>query len=298
MEIFWDNDIAEIVYDYAWLIFFIGIIIIAFLGIKYLKNKKVIKLDFTFETEEKNKKMEKLTKQYILSCIIVIIISGVCFAGIRIIMLRNFSCDILPDYSRLIKEWINPDGSTGAIYADKPIIYLYPEKETEVTVKLSYPEKLTCSYPEYGNFWNVIAKPNGDLIDLATGRNLYALYWEGINSIEVNEGEGFVVKGEDTIDFLEEKLDILGLSERETNEFIVYWLPQMEPNEYNFIRFETLKEINENMPLEISPKPDSVIRVMMCWKPLLEEKEVEEQKLATPSREGFTVVEWGGSRID
>jgi len=212
-------------------------------------------------------------------------------------MLRNFSCGVLPSPGS-VGYITNPDGSRTFIAADKPIMYLYPEQETEVTVKLKKPEKLTCTYPKYKEAWNVMAKPNGDLVDLNTGRNLYALYWEGINTTKVNEDEGFIVKGKDTTGFLEEKLATLGLTEREANEFIMYWLPQMEPNEYNFIRFETIEEINENMPLDIYPKPDSIIRVMMEWKPLTEKKEIKEQELITPVREGFTVVEWGGSRID
>ena len=51
------------------------------------------------------------------------------------------------------------------------------------------------------------------------------------------------------------------------------------------------------MPLEITPKPDSVIRVMMEWKGLNKKVEVKEQTLTTPVREGFTVVEWGGTEI-
>ena len=30
-------------------------------------------------------------------------------------------------------------------HADKPIIYLYPEKDMEVSVKLGQPEQITCS---------------------------------------------------------------------------------------------------------------------------------------------------------
>ena len=35
--------------------------------------------------------------------------------------------------------------------------------------------------------------------------------------------EGFVVKGEDSAAFLEEKLEILGLNYKEAEEFIIYW---------------------------------------------------------------------------
>ena len=109
--------------------------------------------------------------------------------------------------------------------------------------------------------------------------------------------EGFVVKGVDTIKFLEEKLEILGLKEKESEEFIIYWLPQMEKNKYNYIRFEKIDEINKEMPLNISKKPDSVIRIMMNFKALDKKVDIKEQKLENPKREGFTVVEWGGTEI-
>ncbi len=181
--------------------------------------------------------------------------------------------------------------------AAKPIIYIYPETETEVSVKLGNPEKITCSYPKYEGEWKVKASPNGDLVDLKTGRNLYSLYWEGINDNSSKMKEGFVVKGEDTAKFLEEKLEILGLNEREAEEFIIYWLPKMEKNNYNYIRFKSLEEINANMPLEIEPSPDTLIRVMMEFKGLNKPINIETQKLEKIERKGYTVVEWGGTEL-
>lgn len=181
--------------------------------------------------------------------------------------------------------------------AYKPVIYLYPTETTEVTVKVGRPKNLTHTYPKYENEWKVIANPNGDLTDTKTGRSLYCLYWEGKNIIKPTMNEGFVVKGEDTISFLEEKLSILGLNEREANEFIIYWLPKLEPNKYNYIRFQTMEQIEENMPLEITPKPDSTIRIVMEYKALEEPIEVKEQQLSTPQRTGFTAVEWGGTEL-
>ena len=180
---------------------------------------------------------------------------------------------------------------------DKPIIYLYPEEEIQITVTLGKYENTTCVYPEYNDGWNVIAKPNGDLIDLNTGRNLYALYWESISNVQTSDNSGFVVKGIDTAKFLEEKLAILGLTDREAQEFIIYWLPQMQDNNYNYIRFATMEEINEMMPLHFSTEPDSLIRILMTFKPLNNYIDVPEQKLTTPIREGFVVVEWGGSKL-
>ena len=56
-------------------------------------------------------------------------------------------------------------------------------------------------------------------------------------------------------------------------------------------------EINKNMPIEINPNPDTIIRVLMTFKGLEEPMEVEEQKLITPNRNGFVAVEWGGTEI-
>ena len=157
-----------------------------------------------------------------------------------------------------------------AIIEAKPIIYIYPTTTTEVEVKMGNPERLTCTYPKYNEEkgWKVIAKPNGELEDKETGRKLYALYWEGQNIKDYTKEndkikEGFCIEGKDTAKFLEEKLKILGLNEREAEEFIVYWLPQMEKNKYNYIRFQSMEEINENMPLEITPNPETLIRVVI-----------------------------------
>ena len=179
----------------------------------------------------------------------------------------------------------------------KPLVYLYPEKEIDVYIKLANADKITTSYPKYINGWNVKAYPDGRLIDTNTNRELYGLYWEGKNYHSKVTDEGFIVKGEDTISFLEEKLSILGLTERESNEFIIYWLPKLENNKYNYIRFESIEEINKYMPLEITPRPDTLIRVYMVYKPLDEYIDVKEPKLNTLVRTGFTVVEWGGAKI-
>jgi len=181
------------------------------------------------------------------------------------------------------------------IPVEKPIIYLYPAEETEVAVTLGYEDLITVSYPKYEGEWKVLARPDGSLTDLDTGRDLYALYYESISPIEYQfEKEGFVVRGEDSIAFLEEKLAILGLTDREAEEFIVYWLPKLEANPYNYIRFATAEEIERTMPLDIQPAPDSTIRVLMGYQGLEQPIEVEEQTLETPKRDGFTAVEWGG----
>lgn len=179
---------------------------------------------------------------------------------------------------------------------DKPIIYIYPKEDINVEIKVSDPAKLTVSYPKYNNGWQVKALTDGTLID-QNNKNYYALYWEGQGKDNKIKEDGFIVKGEDTANFLEEKLELLGLNYKESNEFIMYWLPKLEKNKYNYIRFMTKEEIDNNMELIINPKPDTLIRVMMEYKPLTKKLKIKEQNLTPISREGYTVVEWGGTEI-
>lgn len=182
----------------------------------------------------------------------------------------------------------------------KPIIYLYPTQEEEVEVKLEYPQSITVSYPKYIDGWRVLAKSNGNLVDLDTGRNLYSLYYESDNNDNFKiEKEGFCIKGEETeiTTFLEDKLTKLGLEGREIEEFIIYWLPILNENNYNYIRFASIDEIESGMPLKIVPEPDSLIRVLMIYKGLNNPVDVTEQNIITPERKGFVAVEWGGTEI-
>ena len=178
---------------------------------------------------------------------------------------------------------------------EKPVIYLYPEQGEEVSVRLDYDGKLTCTYPEYDNGWHVTAAPDGRITD-ENGQEYNYLYWEGETEQEYDFSEGFCVAGEDTAEFLEDALDRLGLTRREANEFIVYWLPRMEQNEYNLISFQS-EAYTDHARLSIQPEPDTVIRVFMAYKPVENEQEIPEQTLAAPERSGFAVVEWGGCEL-
>ena len=176
----------------------------------------------------------------------------------------------------------------------KPVVYLYPEKETEVSVKLDYKGTLTCTYPKYQNGWHVIARPDGTLTNLADGKEYSYLFWEGVDGARYDMSRGYCVKGEDTAEFLQEILAKMGLTPKEYNEFIVYWLPRMEHNPYNLITFQG-EAYTDIAPLTITPAPDSLLRVFMVYKPLTEPIEVEEPEIEPFVREGFTVIEWGGA---
>lgn len=175
----------------------------------------------------------------------------------------------------------------------KPVLYLYPEDETLVKVRFQHPEYLTTTYPKYKDGWEVRAKSNGDLMDM-DGKYYYALYWEEEDKKLEKFDEGFYVDADGAIEFLEEKLEIIGLNERDSNEFIMYWLPILENNEKSLVYFELTEEKENSNKLIIEPKPDLMLRVTMHVKKVSDWGNIREQKLPQFKRDGFVAVEWGG----
>jgi hypothetical protein len=186
------------------------------------------------------------------------------------------------------------------IQVEKPVIYLYPETPTIVEVKVLPKGDLTFMYPAYNDGWKVSANPSGEL---EIGQNKYNyLFWESSQQIEdfmIDWGTGFIVEKENTIAFLEEKLNEFGLNDSEKADFITFWGPQLVKNPKNFIQFVLNDDCERFADLAISPKPDHLYRIYILTAPLAanEIMLIKEQQLAKINRSGFTVIEWGGSTI-
>lgn len=179
----------------------------------------------------------------------------------------------------------------------KPVIYLYPEEDgTEVSVRLDYNGNLVELIPEYSseNTWEVVADKDGTIS--FDGQTYDYLFWEGDPSFEYDFFSGFCVKGSETESFLNDKLHDMGLSDSETAEFIDFWLPRMEGNEYNVISFQG-DTYKKGAKLTITPQPDNLIRVFMAWYPSDKYIKINPQYIEGGSRDGFTVVEWGGNQV-
>ncbi len=193
----------------------------------------------------------------------------------------------------MLFEWIRNTFFAPQVVVYKPVIYLYPEEEREITVKLELDGELTCTYPAYNDGWTVTAGPDGTLTD-AGGREYNYLFWEGNLNADYDMSRGFCVKGEETAGFLEDSLEKLGLNNKEAADFISYWLPKMQENPYNIITFAG-NDYTDKAKLTSDPAADTVIRVFMVFKASDKKIEIEPQELTAPEREGFTIVEWGGT---
>lgn len=181
----------------------------------------------------------------------------------------------------------------------KPVIYLYPQTATEATVRVTYPAGFTETIPRYNDStgWQVLAEPDGTIINLEDNRKYPYLFWEGNDpGIIYDMRKGFVIAGQQTNEFLQTKLAEIGLNQTEANDFIEFWEPKLAKNPYNLIHFSGA-QYTDYAKLDITPQPDSTLRVMMVARALDTPIGVEPQAFPTFTRTGFTAVEWGGTQI-
>jgi hypothetical protein len=179
----------------------------------------------------------------------------------------------------------------------KPVIYLYPEKTQNVSVQVTPTGGMTVSDPAYNGGWNVVADTQSNLLNLADQKTYPYLFWEGSgDSIYHMPERGFVVAKENIGSFFDEKLSQSGLIVKEIADFKEFWVPKMasENKPYYFVTFVDRKTIDTLAPLTITPKPDTVIRVLMDYKALDAPINVQGFDIKTPKRTGFVATEWGG----
>lgn len=176
----------------------------------------------------------------------------------------------------------------------KPVIYLYPKTATKVSVRLDPQGGFSYTEPAYNTGWHVLAKPDGTLTNLVDGKTYPYLFWEGRGGRYVAPTRGFVVPQNDVHGFLADSLAKLGLNKKETSDFIEFWKPRMQGSPFYRVSFYGTPVMNELAPLDITPAPDTVIRILMDFKPLKAPIPIAPQRLTSIPRNGFTVIEWGG----
>ena len=174
----------------------------------------------------------------------------------------------------------------------KPVIYLYPEKPTDIMVKIDV--NLSVSEPLYNDGWQVTAYPDGTLIT-ADGAAYPYLFWEGLGKLYMPPQNYWVVENSEVESFLTNTLGKLGLNEKETADFMEFWYPRMQSAPYYKIGFHGTHAMNQIAPLTFSVHPDMMLRILMDYEPLTQVVPSNPPKLPPiPVRHGFSVIEWGG----
>lgn len=183
---------------------------------------------------------------------------------------------------------------TPAAECGKPVIYLYPEKDMNVSVKVEPNGGFKLTEPAYNNGWNVWATTKSELTNISDGTSYPYLFWEGKAYNYDTPDHGFVLKRENVARDMAILLKRLGLNEKESADFMEFWQPKLEIKPFVYVTFVSQEVFDKMAPLTVSPQPDKVIRVFMDYEPLDKYVSVPPLKISSPTRTGFTVVEWGG----
>ncbi len=262
----------------------------------YDSRSQLIKDEITFSHNSENKKQKANINGKIIEQVKPGKYAYQFFYNLLYLEITTDSILIRPGYRTEISVYFQPAEETWPV--KKPVIYIYPTKTENVSIKLNVNGKLGFTYPEYKNGWNFVAEPGG-VIKMNEKKYNY-LFWDAelnINTATLNLNEGFIVTKNNLVNFFEEKLKLMGLNSQETQDYITYWCPLMNVNETNYIQFIFNEEFGKYAPLTINPKPNHLFRVCMLWSKANENTIVKEQKIQSFTRSGFTVVEWGGTEI-
>jgi len=183
------------------------------------------------------------------------------------------------------------------VHYKKPVVYFYPKDTINLKIDLSFKGDFTFTWPKYNNGWNLKIYPNSKIINLNDNKTYDYLFWEG-TYIKPNKdtiSSGFIIKKENLSKFLVNKLEYIGLNEREINDFITYWVPLLNKKKYliNFIQNE---DCNIIANYTFSKNPDTFIRLIVIFAETNKDR-IKKQNLIKNNRNGFTVTEWGGIEI-
>ena len=190
------------------------------------------------------------------------------------------------------------------IMEEKPVVYLYSDKDLSVNLKYSNAADFTFSYPTYNEQgWDVSLDNNNMTVD---GNSYPYLFWEGFSSeiaFQHNEigVQADFINTDSTIQYLEGALDLLGFNSTEKADFITYWGPKVINHPYAQIQFVSDDSYDQLIGEVISSvEIDSKKRVYMIFQgsqSSISPPYLLKQELKSFARKGFTLVEWGGSEL-
>lgn len=179
----------------------------------------------------------------------------------------------------------------------KPMLYLYPPDTLDVAVSMGRPERVWTSYPSLSpaGRWRVKAFPGGDLVDSASGKRLYGLYWEGHPWQAPRTDTGFCLPRERFGEWLDSLLERKGLNYREREEFITFWISRIA-KPYVLVRFPE-RAYAETFPVHISPPPQAFVRVFATFQQTDSPRNLVTPQIPQVVRPAWTAVEWGGQEV-
>ncbi|WP_321371385.1 PKD domain-containing protein [uncultured Draconibacterium sp.] len=180
---------------------------------------------------------------------------------------------------------------TNQMVVYKPNIYIYPEEELDMCLTISFPlgGEITQSIPEYGKQWCVRVDTDGKIND-----QYNFLFYESRQPDIFQYEKGWCVEQSELTTFFETNLAAWNFSSAEIADFLEYWIPLLNENDYYLVYPQTNEIIDRAIAFDFSVSPDNINRLFYGFEGRDEFIVLEESEVAPFERNGFTVMEWGG----
>ena len=178
---------------------------------------------------------------------------------------------------------------------EKPAIYIYPQIEENYNVNLLFKDgvSLTKSIPLYNNGWDVFVDKKGKI------NNRYDyLFYECSLATNFKFQKGYCYSSDDINSGIKQILSEIGLNEKEIRDFVDYWGNRFEKYPFYKVYPVVDNEIDNFVELQISPKPDSILRVWLYFEGCNSNQKLEHPLFKKFERRNSVVVEWGGVMIN
>lgn len=199
---------------------------------------------------------------------------------------------------------LNFQGSASSrrqIILEKPVIYLYGQKEEPFTLKVKTDAELKFTYPAYHNEWKGKTSEDGTIrID---NSNYPYLFWDAAlpaEKLSPNWLDADQVEGSGVVTYLENRLTNLGFNEKEKTDFITYWGPRMLQMKVVQIVWIQDEQLDPIASLEITPafKQNRIYILFRETNAFMEQTpELKVPALKPLDRSGNYLVEWGGIEV-
>ncbi len=173
----------------------------------------------------------------------------------------------------------------------KPNIYLYPESNKTISVKLEFPlgGTLTESDPVYGSGWLVDVEPGGRI----DGQYDYLFYEARVPDL-YQYSAGWVVHKDTIAAFFVHTMTRAGFTTREITDFVDYWGPRLTSDSLYEVYPQQEPQIERLIRLQVNPAPQSELRLFFVIKPAhVNEVHLTKPVLAKVNRNGYHLAEWG-----
>ena len=181
----------------------------------------------------------------------------------------------------------------------KPVLYFHSDQEREFSLNVIPANDFTFTYPAIGSGWKGKIHTNGSLT--INNKNYPYLFWEAEQKYAFKpSSNGYHLKKEEYVSFLEKKCEELGFNATERTDFITFWGMKMQNHDELFVQFLFDESCDQFGKLEFDEKPDVFRRVYIMISPWNSyfSPYLKDIPFETIPASSYSVLEWGGYEFE